>query len=64
MVQERIIMVQIRTEGPCLMRLLVLGKSRIRDHPFKTSAYSRGGGVKNLSNLPMDSSKKLPTVGG
>ena len=29
MVQERIIMVQIRTEGPCLMRLLVLGKSRI-----------------------------------
>ena len=36
----------------------------IRDHPFKTSACSRGGGVKNLSNLPTDSTKKLPTVGG
>ena len=34
-----------------------------RDHPFKTSAFFRGGGVKNLSNLPTDSSKKLPTVG-
>ena len=30
----------------------------IRDHPFK------GGGVKNLPNLPTDSSKKLLTVGG
>ena len=36
----------------------------IRDHPFKTSVCSRGGGVKNLPNLPMDSTKKLPTVGG
>ena len=36
----------------------------IRDHPFKTSAFFRGGGVKNLPNLPMNSSKKLPTVGG
>ena len=35
-----------------------------RDHPFKTSACSRGGGVKNLPNLPTDSAKKLPTVGG
>ena len=26
------------------------------------SAFSRGGGVKNLPNLPTDSSKKLPTV--
>ena len=34
------------------------------DHPFKTSACSRGGGVKNLPNLPTDSTKKLPTVGG
>ena len=34
------------------------------DHPFKTSALLRGGGVKNLPNLPTDSSKKLPTVGG
>ena len=36
----------------------------IRDHPFKMSACLRGGGVKNWPNLPMDSSKKLPTVGG
>ena len=36
----------------------------VRDHPFKTSACSRGGGVKNLPNLPTDSTKKLPTVGG
>ena len=36
----------------------------LRDHPFKTSALFRGGGVKNLPNLPMDSSKNLPTVGG
>ena len=28
---------------------------RLRDHPFKTSAICRGGGVKNWSNLPMDS---------
>ena len=34
-----------------------------RDHPFKTSACSRGRGVKNLPNLPTDSTKKLPTVG-
>ena len=32
-----------------------------RDHPFKTSAFFRVGGVKNL---PTDGSKKLPTVGG
>ena len=36
----------------------------IRDHPFKTSACFRGGGVKNLPNLPTDSTKKRPTVGG
>jgi hypothetical protein len=34
----------------------------LRDHPFKTSACSRGGGVKNLPNLLTDSTKKLPTV--
>ena len=33
-----------------------------RDHPFKTSACLRGGGVKNLPNLPTDSTKK--TVDG
>ena len=38
--------------------------SLIRDHPFKTSACLRGGGVKNWQNLPTDSSKKLPTEGG
>ena len=35
-----------------------------RDHPFKTSAFLKGGGVKNLPNLSTDSTKKLPTVGG
>ena len=30
----------------------------IRDHPFKTSAYFRGVGVKNLPNLPTDRGKK------
>ena len=34
------------------------------DHPFKTSAFHRGEGVKNLPNLPTDSSKKLPREGG
>ena len=36
----------------------------LRDHPFKTSACSRGGGVKNLPTLLTDSTKNLPTVGG
>ena len=36
----------------------------LRDHPLKTSAFLREGGVKNLPNLPTDSSKKLPTVRG
>ena len=27
------------------------------ENPFKTSAFYRGEGVKNLPNLPMDSSK-------
>ena len=35
-----------------------------RDHPFKTSAFFRGRGVKNWPNWPTDSSKKLPTGGG
>ena len=35
-----------------------------RDHPFKTSAICRRGGVKNWSNLPTDSSKKLPSEVG
>ena len=28
------------------------------------SAFFRGGGVKNLPNLPTNSSKKMPTEGG
>ena len=43
---------------------LILKISCFRDHPFKTSACLRGGGVKNLPNLPTDSTKKLPTGGG
>ena len=31
----------------------------IRDHPFKTSAFFRGEGVKNLPNLPKDSSNRF-----
>ena len=34
------------------------------DHPLKTLACLGGEGVKNLPNLPTDSNKKLPTVGG
>ena len=34
----------------------------LRDHPFKTLAFFRGEGVKNLPNLLTDSSKKLPKV--
>ena len=33
------------------------------DHPFKTSAFLRGEGVKNWPNLTTDSSKKLPAEG-
>ena len=40
------------------------GKICIRDHPFKTSACLKGGGVKNWPNLPTDSSKKTADGGG
>ena len=36
--------------------------NQLRDHPSKRSAWFKGGG--NLPKLPMDSTKKLPTVGG
>ena len=36
----------------------------VRDQPFKTSAFLRGGGVKNWSNLLTDSCKKLLTERG
>ena len=36
----------------------------LRDHPFKTSACSRGGGVKIFPNLPTDSGKNWWQEGG
>ena len=33
-------------------------KRRTRDHPFNTSAFLGGGGVKNWPNLPTDSSDR------
>ena len=36
----------------------------VRDHPFKTSAFLRGVGVKNWPNLPTNSSKKTATDQG
>ena len=49
---------------PFLLRKTInkMASNSLRDHPFKTSAFFRGEGVKNLPNLPTDSSKKLPTV--
>ena len=41
-----------------------MNQFRKRDHPFKTSARSRGGGVKNLPNLPMDSTIKVKSADG
>ena len=35
--------------------------TEVRDHPLKMSAFCRLG-VKNLANLQMDCSKKLPIV--
>ena len=46
--------------GPKIVLMKEMGQKRIRDHPFKTSAFFRGGGVKNWPNLLTDSSKKLP----
>jgi hypothetical protein len=36
---------------------------QVGDHPFKTAAIFKGRGVKNLPNLPMDSSKQMPGLG-
>ena len=41
---------------------VIFWKFQIRDHPFKMSTFFRGEAVKKLSNLPTDSSKKLPTA--
>ena len=45
---------------PFLLRKTInkMASNSLRDHPFKTSAFFRGEGVKNLPNLPTDSSKK------
>ena len=45
------------------LAMLNIALYSVWDHPFKTSACLRGGGVKNWPNLPTDSSKKLPTEG-
>ena len=34
-------------------------KWELRDHPLKTSVFFRGGGIKNLPNLPTDKAKLL-----
>ena len=36
----------------------------LTDHPFKTLVFFRGEEVRNWSNLPTDSSIKLPTAVG
>ena len=56
-----------KREGVLWSRRLLKGGLKsllIRDHPFKTLAFFRGGGVKNWPNLPTDSTKELPTLGG
>ena len=53
-----------KSGNDCKKQNMYTNDMLLRDHPFKTSAFLRGGGVKNLPNLPTDSSKKLPTVGG
>ena len=47
----------------CMLIVTNFVDSWLRDHSLKTSACLRGGGVKNLPNLPTDSTKKLPTIG-
>ena len=37
---------------------LIPWQNSILDHPFKTSAFFRGEGVKNWLNMPKDSGKK------
>ena len=49
----------------CRVLLGLISNSKLyRDHPFETSAFFRGAGVKKLQNLPTVSSKKLPTIAG
>ena len=40
--------------------ILVWKVKLLREHPCKTLAIFKGGGVKILQNLPTDSSKKMP----
>ena len=42
--------------------MLKISAFSIGDHPFKTSTFFKGGGVKNSPNLPTDSTKKLPIM--
>ena len=58
------IRLQKKSTNTKIVGIEIMKPSYLRDHPFKTSACLRGGGVKNLPNLPTDSTKKLPTVGG
>ena len=44
--------------------LKLLSNDMKENRPRDQEPGTRGGGVKNLPNLPMDSTKKLPTVGG
>jgi hypothetical protein len=37
------------------VRIKIMPSCCFRDHPFKTTAFLRSGGVKNWPNLPMDS---------
>ena len=55
-------------KGKCLKSNFIFEISRnktdisfspiLKDNPFRTSAFFRGGGVKNWPNLATDSSKK------
>ena len=62
MVKKRQKLVNIVCECPLIGNLAYI--PHIRDHPFKMLSVFRGGGVKNMPNLPMDSSIKILTEGG
>ena len=43
---------KVKTKKLIGLQVINLVEFALRDHPFKTSACYRGGGVKNLPNLP------------
>ena len=47
-----------------LVKLVIIVKIGLGTIHLRRRHVLRGGGVKNLPNLPTDSTKKLPTVGG